>query len=82
MQLTRLRAKNQITLPASIVTAIGLREGDILRITAEQDRVIITAQEIRERGRTYTMSDWLGAAEGLYDSVAEIDAEIEASRAE
>lgn len=34
MQLTRLRAKNQITLPASIVTAIGLREGDILRITA------------------------------------------------
>ena len=82
MQLTRLRAKNQITLPASIVTAIGLREGDILRITAEQDRVIITAQEIRERGRTYTMSDWLGAAGGLYDSVAEIDAEIEAGRAE
>ena len=82
MRPTRLRAKSQITLPASIVKAIGLREGDILRITAEQDRVIITAQDIRDRGRTYTMSDWLGAATGLYDSVAEIDAEIAASRAE
>lgn len=80
MQITRLRAKNQITLPASIVKAIGLRQGDILHIAAEQDRVIITAQEIRERGRTYAMSDWLGAAPGLYDSAAEIDAEIEASR--
>ena len=82
MQVTRLRAKNQITLPASIVAAIGLREGDILRVTADQDRVIITAQEVRERGRTYTMSDLLGAASGLYDSVADVDAEVAASRAE
>lgn len=82
MQITRLRAKNQITLPANVVAAIGIREGDILRVAAEQGRVIITAQEIRERGRTYTMSDWLGAASGLYDSVADIDKEIAASRAE
>lgn len=82
MQITRLRAKNQITLPANVVAALGLREGDILRVAAEQDRVVITAQEIRDRGRTYTMSDLLGAASGLYDSVAEIDAEIDASRAE
>ena len=82
MQVTRLRAKNQITLPASIVAAIGLREGDILRVTADQDRVIITAQEVRDRGRTYEMSDLLGAASGLYDSVADVDAEVAASRAE
>ena len=82
MQVTRLRAKNQITLPASIVAAIGLREGDILRVTADQDRVIITPQELRERGRTYSMSDLLGAASGLYDSEADVDAEVAASRAE
>ena len=82
MQVTRLRAKNQITLPASVVAAIGLREGDILRVTVDQGRVIITAQELRERGRTYTMSDLLGAASGLYDSVADVDAEVAASRAE
>lgn len=82
MHVTRLRAKNQITLPASIATAVGLREGDILRITADLDRVIITPQEVRERGRTYTMSDLLGAASGLYDSARDVDAEIAASRAE
>ncbi len=82
MQVTRLRAKNQITLPASVVAAAGLRQGDLLRIAADRDRVIITAQEVRERGRTYTMSDLLGAASGLYDSVADIDAEIAAGRAE
>ena len=82
MQLTRLRAKNQITLPASVVAAMGLREGDILHIAAERNRVIVTAQEVRERGRTYTMSDLLGAASGLYDSAAAIDEEIAAGRAE
>ena len=82
MQVTRLRAKNQITLPASVVAAIGLQEGDILRVTADQDRVVITVQEVRERGRTYTMSDLLGAASGLYDSVADVEAEVAASRAE
>ena len=82
MQVTRLRAKNQITLPANIVTALGLKEGDILRVAADQDRVIITAQELRDRGRTYSMSDLLGAASGLYDSVADIDAEIAAGRTE
>lgn len=82
MQVTKLRAKNQITLPASIVTALGLKEGDILRVAADQDRVIITAQELRDRGRTYSMSDLLGVASGLYESVADVDAEIAASRAE
>ena len=82
MQVTRLRAKNQITLPASVVAAVGLKEGDILHVEADQDRVVITAQELRDRGRTYTMSDLLGAASGLYDSVDDVDAEIAAGRTE
>ncbi len=80
MQITRLRAKNQITLPANVVAAVGLKQGDLLRVSAEQDQVIITARELHDRGRTYTMSDLLGAASGLYDSVADIDAEIATGR--
>ena len=57
MQITRLRAKNQITLPANVVAAVGLKQGDLLRVSAEQDQVIITARELHDRGRTYTMSD-------------------------
>ena len=82
MQITRLRAKNQITLPASVVAAVGLKEGDIVRVEADQDRVVITAQELHDRGRTYTMSDLLDAASGLYESVDDIDAEIVAGRTE
>ena len=82
MQITRLRAKNQITLPASVVATAGLKQGDILHVAAEQDRVIITARELRDRGRTHTMSDLLGAASGLYESADDIDAEIAAGRAE
>ena len=82
MQVTRLRAKNQITLPARVVATVGLKEGDLLRVAVDQDRVIITALELRDHGQSYTMSDLLGAASGLYDSVADIDAEVAAGRAE
>ncbi len=80
MQVTKLRANNQITLPTSVVAALGLKEGDLLRITANQDRIIITAQKSCDGGRTYTMSDLLGATSGLYDSGADIDAEIATGR--
>lgn len=82
MRITRLRAKNQITLPARVVATAGLKQGDILHVAAEQDRVIITAGELRDRGRTYTMSDLFGAASGIYESADDIDAEIAAGRAE
>jgi bifunctional DNA-binding transcriptional regulator/antitoxin component of YhaV-PrlF toxin-antitoxin module len=82
IHVTRLRAKNQLTLPASVVSAVGLKPGDVLHVATDQDRVIIIAQELRDRGRTYTMSELLGAASGLYDSVSEIDAEVAAGRDE
>ncbi len=78
----RLRSRNQITLPAKVVAAAGLREGDVLRFSADRNRILITAQEVRDRGRTYTWSELVGAASGLYKSATEIDAEIEAGRAE
>jgi len=81
-QTARLRARNQVTLPAKVVEAAGRREGDLLRFSADRNRIVITAQEVRDQGRTYTWSELVGAASGLYKSAAEIDAEIEAGRAE
>ena len=82
MALVKLRPKNQITLPGKVVTLVGLKEGDFLDVTAEGDRIVIAAQEIRDRGASYTMSDLLGAAPGLYGSVDEVDAEISGGRTE
>lgn len=82
MALVRLRPKNQITLPGKVVACAGLKEGDFLDVTAQGARIVITAQELRDRNAGYTMSDLLGAASGLYHSVEEIDAEIAQSRDE
>ncbi len=82
MLLVKLRARNQITLPAQAVGAIGAREGDMLKVAADGERLVITTEELRDRGRSYTMSDLLGAAPGLYESVDDIDQEIDAGRAE
>lgn len=82
MALVKLRPKNQITLPGKVVSLIGLKEGDFLNVTAEGDRIVIAAQEIRDRGASYSMSELLGAASGLYRSADEVEAEILASRTE
>ena len=82
MALVRLRPKNQITLPGKEVALAGLKEGDFLDVAAEGARIVITAQELRDRGAGYTMSDLLGAASGIYRSVEEIDTEIADSRTE
>ena len=50
MPLVRLRAKNQITLPAKVLGTIGASEGDILHIAADGDRLVITAKELHDRG--------------------------------
>ena len=81
MALVRLRPKNQITLPGKVVTLVGLKEGDFLNVATEEGRIVLTAQEIRNRGPSYTMSDLLGAASGVYRSTEEIDAEIDRGRA-
>ena len=78
MHLVKLRSKNQITLPGKVVARAGLKEGDLLNVAADGTRIVITAQEVRERGAGYTMTDLLGAASGVYGSVEEIDAEIDA----
>lgn len=80
MPFVRLRAKNQITLPAKVLGTISASEGDILHIAADGDRLVITAKELHEREPAYTMTDLLGAAPGLYQSVDDIDREIDDGR--
>ena len=77
-QVTRPRA-NRIGLGVDDVVVVGPEAGDLVYVADDQDRVI-TTRELRDRRRTYTMSDLLGAAAGLYDSADDIDAEIAAGR--
>ena len=78
-QVARPRAKNRIGLEGDDLVVVGPEAGDLVYVADDQDRVI-TAREMSDRGRTYSMSDLLGAAAGLYDSADDIDAEIAAGR--
>ena len=82
MPLVQLRPKNQVTLPAEVLRKAGIQPGDYLEVTANEAQVIITAKEIRDRSRSYKMTDLLGAAKGLYQSAEEVDQEIDHSRTE
>ena len=82
MPLVQLRPKNQVTLPAEVIRKAGIQPGDYLEVTANEAQVIITPKEIRDRNRSYKMTDLLGAAKGSYQSAEEIDQEIDHSRAE
>lgn len=41
MSLVQLRDKSQITIPSSIRKELGIKKGDYLEITKEDDRIVI-----------------------------------------
>ena len=75
MSSVRIRAKNQITLPASIVSQTGLREDDVLDIACANG-VITLVPKIRATSRDNLM-DYAGLAGASYgNSAKQIDAAI------
>ncbi|MBU0608584.1 MAG: AbrB/MazE/SpoVT family DNA-binding domain-containing protein [Armatimonadetes bacterium] len=44
MTAVRVKDKAQITLPARVRRALGIKEGDVLRVSLEHGRVVLTPQ--------------------------------------
>lgn len=75
MTAVRIRAKNQITLPASIVSQTGLTEDDVLDVACANG-VITLVPRVRAAGRDDLM-DYAGLAGTSYGRTArQIDAAI------
>lgn len=75
MSAVRIRAKNQITLPASIVSQSGLAEDDVLDVACANG-VITLVPRARAVGRDNLM-DYAGVAGHSYGRTAkQIDATI------
>ena len=76
LTLATISSKNQITLPAHLLRAMGLGAGDRLAVTHEGGRLVLRARP----------KDWVqyhgGSLAGLYGKdVAEIDAYVAEERA-
>lgn len=74
MSLVRVRDKAQITLPARVRRALGIEEGDYLRVEVRDDEVVLRPQLVGDRFPTVRLS-----AEGQR-RVEEAEAEIREGR--
>ena len=64
---TRLSGKRQITLPLSIVEELGLAPGDVLRVTADGDRIVISREESLAERRRRAIRQVAGSVPGVYE---------------
>src|SRR5262249_34991948 len=70
----QLRARGQITLPAEVRLQVGLREGDHVIVTVEDDRIILTPARLIPRDQAWFWTPEWQAGE------READADIAAGR--
>ncbi|MXY23639.1 MAG: AbrB/MazE/SpoVT family DNA-binding domain-containing protein [Acidobacteria bacterium] len=63
MEIARITARGQTTIPKRIRVGAGLREGDVVAFEIEGDHLIVrkvaTDQDAYLRGLSATMSEWV-----------------------
>jgi len=57
MSLVKVRAKAQITLPATVRRALGIEEGDYLEARIEGNKVVLIPQTLVTRFPVVTLSE-------------------------
>ena len=72
--VTKLRDRSQVTLPVEIVKKLDLKTGDNLKITLEDDKIVIKPVLIIDRAQTWFWSKAWQARE------KEAEADIKAGR--
>ena len=65
MELSKITARGQTTIPKTIRDAAGLREGDVLAFEVEGDHLVVRklapGQDDYLRGLSTTMNEWTSA---------------------
>lgn len=82
MRPLRIREKSQITLPSQLVKALGLKKDDLLNVQLEGDRIILSRPGSADAEPKGLMQFWGVGRQSPARSAAQIDAEIQALRAE
>ena len=67
MILAKVTSKGQTTIPKAIRTRCGIRQGDLLAITADGKRIVMTKVESPEQAYLHsleaTLEEWLSDAD-------------------
>ena len=57
MELVKVKTKAQITLPLRVRQALGIEEGDYLRVTVDGNRIVLTPQMLVTKLQPVTLSE-------------------------
>ena len=68
MDLSKVTSKGQVTIPKKVRNALGIRQGDVLRLEIEGDRAILTKvaggdEKAELRALQATLGEWSSPAD-------------------
>ncbi len=67
MPFAKVTSKGQMTIPKAIRERLGIRQGDLLRVSVQENRVVMTrlapADEAELEALEATLEEWLSAAD-------------------
>ncbi len=59
---TKVTRHGQVTLPASVRKRLGIKEGDLVEVLVEDERVVLLPKQIVDRSQAYFWAkDWQAA---------------------
>ena len=70
--LTKVTRNGQITLPAAVRRAAGIREGDLVAVTIEGDTITLIPKRLVDKSQAYFWSDaWQLAEREANEDIAQ-----------
>jgi AbrB family looped-hinge helix DNA binding protein len=64
---TRLSAKNQVTIPASVVVTLDLQPGTVLRVEQRDSEIVLVPEESATTRRRRALERLSGSMTGVYE---------------
>ncbi len=62
MTITTINNKGQITLPKSVRKSLGIREGDVMAVSVEDERIVLIPKVLVDRKQAwFWMNEWQAA---------------------
>lgn len=67
---TKVTRHGQVTLPASVRKRLGIKEGDLVEVLVEDERVVLLPKQIVDRSQAYFWAkDWQAAEKAATEDI-------------
>jgi AbrB family looped-hinge helix DNA binding protein len=78
MSIVRVKANNQVTLPATIIEQVGLSAGDLLEARIERGKILLTPKSMIDQRIDDSLTDYkAGRSYGPFSTADDLAASLE-----